>query len=74
MVGGTVVKTASGKDVVLRTDIVEREMPTFDKALEPKKEVDESDAYAKPVEQKTRFEEWSIDQPAAEPPADGYKS
>ena len=77
MVGGTVVKTASGKDVVLRTDRVEREMPTFDKAFEPKKEVDESDAYAQPVEQKTRFEEWNLDAPvqsatdtSAQPAAD----
>ena len=64
MVGGAVVKTADGKDVILRTDRVEREMPTFDKAFEPKKEVDESDAYAQPVEQKTRFEEWNLDAPA----------
>ena len=63
MVGGTVVKTASGKDVILRTDRVERKMPTFDKAFEPKKEVDESDAYAQPVEQKTRFEEWNLNAP-----------
>ena len=63
MVGGAVVKTASGKDVILRTDRVERVMPTFDKAFEPKKEVDESDAYAQPVEQKTRFEEWNLDAP-----------
>ena len=67
MVGGTVVKTADGKDIILRTDRVEREMPTFDKAFEPKKEVDESDAYAQPVEQKTRFEEWNLDAPP--PPA-----
>jgi len=62
MVGGAVVKTASGKDVILRTDRVEREMPTFEKALEPKKDVDESNAYAQPVEQKTRFEEWNLGQ------------
>ncbi len=68
MVGGTVVKTADGKDVILRTDHVEREVPTFDKAFEPKKEVDESDAYAQPVEQKTRFEEWNLDAPAQPTP------
>ena len=53
-----------GRDVILRTDRVEREMPTFDKAFEPKKDVDESNAYAQPVEQKTRFEEWNLDAPA----------
>jgi hypothetical protein len=35
-------------------------MPTFENALEPKKVVDESDAYSKPVEQKTRYEEWTV--------------
>ena len=69
MVGGTVVKTADGKDVILRTDHVEREVPTFEKAFEPKKEVDESDAYAQPVEQKARFEEWNLDAPAQPAPA-----
>ena len=69
MVGGTVLKTADGKDVILRTDHVEREVPTFEKAFEPKKEVDESNAYAQPVEQKTRFEEWNLDAPAQPAPA-----
>ena len=69
MVGGTVVKTADGKDVILRTDHVEREAPTFEKAFEPKKEVDESNAYAQPVEQKARFEEWNLDAPAQPAPA-----
>jgi hypothetical protein len=35
-------------------------MPTFEHALEPKRVVDESDAYSKPVEQKTRYEEWTV--------------
>ena len=63
MVGGTVVKTADGREVILRADRAERKMPTFDKAFEPKKVVDESDAYAQPVEQKTRFEEWNLAEP-----------
>jgi hypothetical protein len=42
-------------------------MPTFEKALEPKREVDESNAYAAPVKQTTRLEEWSLDEAA--PPA-----
>ncbi len=62
MVGGTVVKTASGKDVILRADRVDRAMPTFEKALEPKKEIDESNAYEQPVDQKSRFEEWNVGQ------------
>ena len=37
------------------------------KDMMTKKEVDESDAYAQPVEQKTRFEEWNLDAPP--PPA-----
>ena len=67
LVGGTVIKTAAGKEVILREDCVERAMPTFEKALEPKREVDESNAYAAPVKQTTRLEEWSLDEAA--PPA-----
>ena len=34
-------------------------MPDFNKALDPKAVRDESDIYRKPVEQKTRFEDWT---------------
>ena len=66
MVGGRegmIVKNAAGKEGVVSIDEKEplqRPMPTFENALEPKRIVDESDAYSKPVEQKTRFEEWSV--------------
>ena len=74
LVGGIVVKNAAGQQghVVVQEDIPPRPMPTFENALEPKKVVDESDVYAKPVEQKQRYEEWSLETPAAstpEPPA-----
>ena len=60
---GMIVKNASGKEGIVAIDEsspLQRKMPTFEKALEPKKVIDESDAYSKPVEQKTRFEEWSV--------------
>ena len=60
---GMVVKNAAGKEGVVaikEDEPLQRKMPTFEKALEPKKVVDESDAYSKPVEQKTRYEEWSV--------------
>ena len=74
LVGGIVVKNAAGQQghVVVQEDIPPRPMPTFENALEPKKVVDESDVYSKPVEQKQRYEEWSLETPAAptpEPPA-----
>ena len=57
---GVVAKTASGKEVFIRDNAAApRPLPTFENALEPKAPPkDESNAYAKPVEQKTRFEEW----------------
>ena len=57
---GVVAKTASGKELFIRDNAAEpRKLPTFENALEPKPQPpDESDAYSKPVEQKTRFEEW----------------
>ena len=60
---GMLVKNAAGKEGIVAIDEKEplqRKMPTFENALEPKKVVDESNAYSKPVEQKTRFEEWSV--------------
>ena len=74
LVGGIVVKNAAGQQghVVVQEDMPPRPMPTFENALEPKKVVDESDVYSKPVEQKQRYEEWSLETPPAptpEPPA-----
>jgi superfamily II DNA/RNA helicase len=60
---GMLVKNADGKEGVVaikEDEPLQRKMPTFEKALEPKRVVDESDAYSKPVEQKSRFEEWTV--------------
>ena len=60
---GMIVKNAAGKEGVIamkEDEPLQRKMPTFENALEPKKVVDESDAYSKPVEQKTRYEEWTV--------------
>ena len=60
---GMIVKNAAGKEGVVAIDEnapLQRKMPTFEKALEPKKVVDESDAYLKSVDQKDHFEEWSV--------------
>jgi len=64
MVGGLAVKTAAGKTGFVRDDAITRKEPNLENALEPKKVVDEADAYVKPVEQKARLEEWV---PEAEP-------
>ena len=58
MVGGLAVKTAAGKAGFVRDDAITRKEPNLENALEPKKVVDEADAYVRPVEQKTRLEEW----------------
>ena len=58
-----VVKNAAGKEGIIsmkEDEPLKRKMPTFENALEPKKIVDESDAYSKPVAQKTRYEEWTV--------------
>lgn len=71
MVGGTRVVSASGRVGVVSDAAYQRPQPNFENALEPKKTVDESNIYAKPVEQKTRFEEWKPEEPAQqEKPAD----
>ena len=59
MVGGLAVKTAAGKTGFVRDDAITRKEPNLENALEPKKVVDEADAYVKPVEQKARLEEWA---------------
>ena len=59
MVGGLAVKTAAGRAGFVRDDVISRKEPNLANALEPKKVVDEADAYVKPVEQKTRLEEWA---------------
>ncbi len=52
--------TADGKPAVLKTDAPVRELPKFEHALEPKAPPpDESNVYAKPVEQKAKLEEWT---------------
>ncbi len=65
LVGGMVVKNAAGQEgrVAVQEDLPPRPLPTFENALEPKKVVDETDVYSKPVEQKQRFEEWSLEAP-----------
>jgi ATP-dependent RNA helicase RhlB len=60
---GMLVKNADGKEGVVaikEDEPLQRKMPTFEKALEPKRVVDESDAYSRPIEQKNRFEEWTV--------------
>ena len=54
--------TASGAPAILKEDAPQRELPKFEHALEPKKpEPDESNIYSKPVEQKAKTEEWSVE-------------
>ena len=60
------VKTAAGKTGFVRDDAITRKEPNLENALDPKKVVDEADAYVKPVEQKARLEEWAL--PAADEP------
>lgn len=60
---GMIVRNAAGKEGIVAIDEKEplqRKAPDFEKALDPKAPVDESDAYSKPIEQKTKFEEWSV--------------
>jgi ATP-dependent RNA helicase RhlB len=53
--------TGTGAPAILKEDAPERELPKFEKAFEPKKAApDESDVYAKPVEQKSKLEVWKV--------------
>ncbi len=62
---GVTVRNAAGREgVVVLDDSEPRKLPTFENAMEPKKEVDESDVYSKPVEQRSQFEEWKLESPA----------
>jgi superfamily II DNA/RNA helicase len=61
---GIIVKNAAGREGVAAAvddKFVPRPIPSMENALEPKPQMrDESDAYTKPVEQKTRYEEWKV--------------
>ncbi len=58
---GANATTGTGAPAVLRENAPVRPLPTFEHALEPKKEpVDESDVYSKPVEQTAKSEEWTV--------------
>ena len=58
---GANASTGSGAPAILKDNGPRRPLPTFEHALEPKKAPpDESDVYSKPVEQKTKTEEWSV--------------
>ncbi|MBO7720872.1 MAG: hypothetical protein J6T01_00530, partial [Kiritimatiellae bacterium] len=53
--------TGSGRPAILNVDHPVRELPKFEHALDPKTPPpDESEVYSKPVEQKTRLEEWNV--------------
>lgn len=53
--------TGTGAPAVVRQEAPQRELPKFEHALDPKTPPpDESDAYSKPVEQKSKLEEWII--------------
>ena len=52
---------ADGKPAILKDNGPMRELPKFENACEAKPPaVDESDVYSKPVEQKTKLEEWKV--------------
>jgi len=61
MTGANAV-TGTGAPAVLKVDAPTRELPKFEHALEPKAPPpDESDVYSKPVAQKEKLEEWSVE-------------
>ena len=60
VVGSNAV-TGNGAPAVLKDDHPMRELPKFENALEPKSPPpDEKDVYSKPVEQKSKVEEWQV--------------
>ena len=66
MIGRANAVTGNGSPAILKEDAPQRELPKFEHALDPKTPPpDESDVYSKPVEQKTKLEEWKVDAPAA---------
>lgn len=68
---GANATTANGAPAILKEEALQRELPTFEHALEPKKpEPDETDVYSKPVEQKAKTEEWSVEQHASHASSD----
>lgn len=53
--------TADGTPAVLKEDALQRKLPTFENAHEPKPPMpDESDVYSKPVEQTAKTEEFTV--------------
>jgi ATP-dependent RNA helicase RhlB len=58
IVGGLRLRNAAGKEAFISDEAIQRKMPTFENALDPKTVRDESDVYIKPVEQKAPVEEW----------------
>ena len=60
LVGANAV-TGTGAPAILKEDAPQRELPKFEHALDPAKPApDESDVYAKPVEQTAKTEEWKM--------------
>ncbi|MCR5753060.1 MAG: DEAD/DEAH box helicase [Kiritimatiellae bacterium] len=58
---GANATTGSGAPAILKDNGPQRKLPTFEHALEPKKEPpDESDVYSKPVAQTAKLEEWKM--------------
>lgn len=54
-------RTGSGAAAILKEDAPQRELPKFEKALEPQKPPrDEREIYSEPIEQKAKMEEWQV--------------
>ena len=58
---GANATTGNGAPAMLKDDHPLRELPKFENALEPKPQPpDEKDIYSRPVEQKSKVEEWQV--------------